>query len=216
MVRSKEQAQEDFGPYVERLRACVVDAVEEYYTGSEYAALRLVHTKRTAASTVHDLCWKNLRDEFEDERSFIFTEVTGRRLMHLGDQWRLRVKKLDKNIRPSNHPTQLVLDFLEQLAYPLPGLNAPTAYPLPGLNVPTNVDLGYGLVGPAEIEPIVYFRCPKDLTNQHWLWQLDAGEAVAVPTAEPAPTEPRTEVEPRRVRPREIDLEEVANQASAE
>ena len=204
MVRSEEQAQEDFGLYVERLRACLFDAVEEYYTGSEYAVLRPAHTKRTAASTVNDLCWKNLRDEFEDEGPFIFTEATGRRLMHLGDQWRLRVKKLDKNMRPSNQPTQLVLDFLEQMAHRLPGLDAPT-----------NVDLSYRLVGPAEIEPIVYLRCPKGSTNQHWLWMLDAGEAVAVPTVQPAPTEPRPEVEPRRVRPRGIELEEVANQGSA-
>ena len=87
---------------------------------------------------------------------------------------------------------------------------------LPGLDGPTNVDLSYRLVGPAEIEPMVYLRCPKGSTNRHWLWMLDAGEAVAVPTVEPAPTEPRPEVEPRRVRPREIELEEVANQASAD
>lgn len=197
MIRTEDEARERLRPYAARLRKCVIDAVSGYHIGPKYADSRANHTKRTAANSVNDDAWANLRKEFEGEQGFSFSEGLGRRLLHFEGQFNIRVKKLDKNFRPRNIATQGVLDFLQQVVAPH----------LPGMDPPTNVDLCYRLVGLAEIQPNVYLRCPKG-RSYHWLWELEEPVAAAAgPAAIPAP-KPGPSVTERRVRPRKPASEE--------
>lgn len=203
MIRSQEEANECLGPFSDRLHGCVTRATAAYQA-AETAALRAQMSKRSDASIINDLIWSQLRTEFEGE--LVFSDRRNRRLMHVGGDFNVRVKKLDGAMRPRNIFTQLVLDYLEQ---------HPQMH-LPGMGSPTNVDLCYTRAGAAEVGVHVYLRCPRDRSNCFWLWELDepaAGLAGAEPAAEPlVPSEP-----PRRVRPRreETALEEPADGASA-
>jgi len=200
MIRSQEEAQDCLGPFSDRLQACVTRAVAEYQT-IETAALRAQMSKRSDASIINDLIWSQLRSEFEGD--FVFSDRRNRRLMHVGGDFNLRVKKLDGGMRPRNIFTQLVLDYLEQ---------HPQMH-LPGMGSPTNVDLCYTRAGAAEVAVQVYLRCPRDRNDFFWLWEFDEPAAGVEPAAQPlAPPEP-----PRRVRPRseETALEEPADESSA-
>jgi hypothetical protein len=167
--------------YADRFYACVADAVGRYFQGDQYAEVRPNHTKRTAANAISDETWTNLRKEFEGEAPFTFSEKFGRRMLHFGDAFTLRVKKFDASMRPRNIPTQMVLDFVDQI------MAAPH---LPGMHGPTNIDLGYQLVGLAEMEPQVYVRCPNG-RRYRWLWELDepsvAAGVGATGTTDPTP-----------------------------
>jgi hypothetical protein len=68
-------------------------------------------SKRSRSSVVNDLIWDELLGEFDGE--FHFTTDNNRRLMHAGGNFNVRVKKLDRGLRPRNILTQLVMDFLE-------------------------------------------------------------------------------------------------------
>ena len=197
MLRTEQEARERFDAMVPRLRGCVTEAIDTY-RGTDLAALRAHLTKRSDSSNVNDLIWANLRAEFDGE--FQFTEKRNRRLMHVGNEFNLRVKKLNDNMRPQNVWTQTVLDFLEQ------------HQPFPGMDPPTNVDLAYRLVGTAEVEPRVYIRCPRSRTAHLWLWELEEPSGVAVASDGAEPDVP--EAHPRRARPRR-DVEEIPREETS-
>ena len=191
MIKSEQEARELLGPHVDRLRQCLAEAVSEYFTGSGYAAVRLTHTKRTTASTIHDMAWAKLRAEFDDESSVRLVDRRGRRTLHFADDFVMRVKKLDPNLRPRNIVTQLVLDFLGQAHQ----------RHLPGLEPPTNVDLVYQLTGLAQIDPVIYIRCPRGRRDFYWLWELPEPTPIAL-GGDTADTDPADGASERRVRPR--------------
>lgn len=199
MIRHLDEAQDRLAPYADGLRVCVTQGIDEYRS-PQNAALRTRVSKRSDSSNINDLIWAQLREEFEGE--FMFTDKRNRRLMHIDADFNMRVKKLDGAMRPHSIPTQLVLDFLQQL----------TQLAFPGMRSPTNIDLGYQLTGPAETGVRVCLRCPRNDRDCHWIWELDepaTGVSGIEPAAQPlTPTEP-----PRRVRPRreETALEEPAD-----
>jgi hypothetical protein len=198
MVKSESDARNRFDPFMDRLHRCVTGAIHEY-RDPDYAKLRTNLSTRSDSSNINDLIWAKLRAEFEEE--FRFTERRNRRTMHVGDDFNLRVKKLDPKMRPRNIVTQLVLDFLEQ---------HPQQLRLPGLDPPTNVDLGYRLSGVAQTEIDVYLRCPKNKKDYHWMIELEE-PVVAVPAspaAAPSPDESDSpEATPKRARPRREEVE---------
>jgi hypothetical protein len=191
MVRTEEEARERLGAMADRLYICVRKALDVYRGARELAAFRAILTKRSHSSNVNDLIWANLRSDFDGE--FLFTERNNRRLMHVGNDFNIRVKKLNPKMRPQNQITQLVLDFLHQNEQ------------LPGVDVPTNVDLAYRLAGIAELDLHVYVRCPRSGTAAHWTWELEEPARAAVASPEVPPEEPPAP--PRRARPRRDDEE---------
>jgi len=196
-MRNQQDAEQYFAPYMSQLYQAVSTAITFYRSSPMFLDLRADFTKRSHSSNLNDLIWKQLRVAFEDGGEATFHNRGNRQLMRIGD-YALRVKKLDGAMRPQNHPTQAVLEFLEQRFEQLH---------LPGMEPPTNLDLGYRLTGPGEDTLEVYLRCPKGLKAYNWLCPLpepsepSVAEEVPDVAAEPA-------VPPRRVRLREEEMEE--------
>ncbi len=182
---SEEEARELMELYIPRFFQCVMRGLGEYQ--GNYAGLRANVSRRSDSSNRCDFIWVELEREFEDEQGVGFTNRRNRRLMHVRDDFNLRVKKLDSRMRPVNNITQTVLDFLDQ------HVHQPR---LPGMEPPTSVDLAYQLTGIAEEHVDVYLRCPNSRRTYEWL--LPLGEAQEIPEIERmAPVEPDTSIRVR-------------------
>ena len=172
-IRTEEEAKKILLPIVPRLHTDVSSALEKYRS-PDNSKLCSQFSKRSKASTVNDLIWSELENDFGKE--FRFTEVRNRRLMHVG-AFNIRVKKFNSSMMPLNIRTQAVLGFLGQESFA-------------GMEPATNIDLGYKYSDIAEVEFVLYFRCPKSTTGYNWLWLLDKPIQKAEPTTTIPPKEP--------------------------
>jgi hypothetical protein len=170
-VRSKQEAEERLGPFFSRLYECVARANDQY-RDPEHIGLRVLLSKRSHSSNLNDLIWGQLKAEFDGVPDVTIKPRAGSYILHVGDEYRMRVKKLNRKLQPQNNLTQTVLDFLCQGSW--------RQLMLPGLDKPTSIDLGYRLTGLTETTLEVYLRCPQDQDSPAWMLPLEPPAAEAV------------------------------------
>lgn len=110
----KGEAQEILDPFVLRLKKAVTEAVQQYFTGTEYTATRYKHSPRTVASICHDHIVEGIRNEFEGVEGVRFYTRKSLFLMNIKDQLVLRFKKFNKNLLASGINTQQLELFNNQ------------------------------------------------------------------------------------------------------
>lgn len=110
MPVSREEARAILDPYLEKLHTCISTAVSTYQTMDPH--YRAILSPRSRATFISD---------FMKQRAFeLLAQIPGLRpsfqrgqfLVYVEDKLRLRLKKLDKQKRPSNYLTRRALSFL--------------------------------------------------------------------------------------------------------
>lgn len=184
MVRSRDEAQGDFGELEPKLRLIPVRAFARYNERQrdERAFFRL----RTQADVIHaymeDEARVLLRTEWtvtlapRSMQGFFF-DVLGK--------WRFRLHKLNDDFTIENNRTMLALEFLDQ---------APTEPTLGLLTNPTNLHLGYRLNSAKTGLASVHIVCPNGEEQIAWQYILP-GPKDQEP--EPLPAVPQQPMGPR-------------------
>ncbi len=178
-MRTQEEAIDRLGLLLPRFYESVARAKDEYRK-PEHGRLLSLFSRRSHSSNLNDLIWDQLKREFDEESGVVIKPRSGSFIMLVGDEYRMRVKKLNRKLQPQNNPTQTVLEFLCQFRQ------------LTLLEEPTSVDLGYRLVGPTESTLEVWLRCPKDEEVPAWMILIEPSAGAAIVDAATAigPTPP--------------------------
>jgi hypothetical protein len=122
----------------------------------------------TKANFINDFMVHNARVLLEDHPDVKFIRQHGRSLLLIKDIIKIKLKKLNRNRRPSNIPTRAVKRYNSQLP-----LELPTQYTLPGVLYPiTNLIAGYQANRLKTGVEAVYIVCPDGIHNK-WEWRLD-------------------------------------------
>ncbi|MGG1637241.1 hypothetical protein [Paenibacillus sp. NRS-1760] len=108
---SKEQANDILEPYLIRLRKCIFDAVNGYYTGPDYINVRHKHSPRSSASLCHDHITEAIRSEFENETGFHASKKRGIFTLSVKGIVVLRFKKFNNNLLSSGINTKQLRAF---------------------------------------------------------------------------------------------------------
>ena len=99
--------------YVPDLHACVRNGLDEFV--AEHKVCRVDYTRRTEASIIHDYMVKHARSQFSSScvlRQNLF-------LIKLGQDYLVKLKRLDQHHHVSRIPTNLSLQFEGQDQMPL-------------------------------------------------------------------------------------------------
>lgn len=158
------EAKADLGALSARFEQCVRGALSDYT--NQYAALRYRHSKRTQASIIHDLMVARFTDEFGGAERGVANEVALhskgnlRLIVAGGGKYKIKMKKLDRNLAAKNIPTQAALRFVwQQLSF----IQVPS---------PTNLFIGYQVANDAELTASkVWITCPAG-NVVGWDWEL--------------------------------------------
>lgn len=188
---SKEQAEQFFAPYIDRLGAALLGGFYEHE--SSPAKLRAKQQSRTRSSSINDLIVHRAQDEFEGVPAAQFVRKYGATHLILGNEYRIRFKKLGRDMRPLSAATQLFMDFLYQVEQRI----------LPGTPDPlTNVVAGYAVNAEGAVTGI-HIVCPSGKYNAwHIDLPMDAAEKP-VPFAAKAEAPGSDEKPERRIRAKE-------------
>jgi hypothetical protein len=188
-MATKEEIKAELNEFLPRFRECVSRALQRYV--DEYKALRHLHTTRTDASIIHDLMVNESKKAFGDASD---PEATGRARVHkkgnlvqvvVDNRFKFRLKRLDRQGRARNIPTQSVLNFNDQ------------QQAFEQVPDPVNLYLGYQLPnGLTFTEATVLVMCP-DGTEVGWSFVIEPlvaqvltlqPEAAAAAAAQAAPS----------------------------
>jgi hypothetical protein len=149
----------------ERLNAiyeCISNALQMY--DDDYTTLRFKHSPRTHASVIHDLMVDNIKKRFANDHKVNCFYKKG--LFHLlvdnGDIV-IRFKKLDRNLRTHNIPTQQSFNFTHQMSM----FNPPA----------TNLNAGYQTVG---LKHRILITCPNSHKSNAWVLELSPATTATV------------------------------------
>jgi hypothetical protein len=170
-------------PHQSRLYEIVVAAWNDYMT-SITEQIRCLQHRRTRACIVHDFMVSHAKRLFEGVPGVHIEDRSGIVLLVIDDRLAIRFKKLDKENRTRNYPTQQALAFMQQLDLPT----------IPSL---ARLVVGYRLTNlETELES-VFVVCPNGLSNA-WGMELKppAIGGNVVPLT-PRPTGPAPVVRPR-------------------
>ena len=161
MVMTKEEAEPLLRSYQSVFREIVSTAWKEYISiFSE--DIRCDTDPRTRASFVFDRMVKHARRLFDGKKGVRIDNQGDIFLVVLYEKLAIRFKKLNKDKRSRNYPTQQTIDFYEQLGLP----NMPTKA--------TRLVVGYQLNNlETEIEAILIV-CPNGSGNA---WYIELGSA---------------------------------------
>lgn len=182
-LRTKEEAQQDLEPAVPILIHAVRDSFAQFVR--EHSQMRHGYSKRTEANIVHDLIRARLIAELRDVPGWTTRMILKQLfLLEFEDKYRIKLKKLDPNLRSRNIPTQNVLDFMFQVVQPSLFPDA------------TSLVLGYQLnVAETEVKS-VWITCPNG-EGRHWEWELaQQADVIVLPDRE-ASTAERSQVRPK-------------------
>lgn len=182
---SHHEPPDDLRPYVADLCECVQSALEDF--AREHGPYRHRYTTRTEASIIHDYMVDHVK------RRFPFKLHQNLFLLELNGKYLIKLKKLDKQLRSRNYPTQMVLDFLTQQQLEL--FDLPT---------PINLQLGY------QRHPIEVTQSKVWLTRPNgrlldWMWPLSAHTPVELP--QPSMLGGVEQIQGGRVRPKATQTE---------
>ncbi len=190
-MKGLDDATAELGSYFDQIHQCVMKAHSDYRSNTP---LRAFFTERSHSSNINDLIWTNLKSTFEDEEAIDFIDNPGsQRRMLFGSDYVARVKKLDsRTLRPMNIITNQVMDFCWQT----------NQSQFPTMESPTNIDIGYTLTGPTQMNLHIYIRCPNGLKDYEWIYELEeplAQLAPDPPTIQPLPIDPIPGADSKRV-----------------
>ena len=181
MTISKEAAESTLGSdTLESLRRCVARGVESYFKGYT-PEQRTTNTRRTRASTIHDLMRREAERTFGTTPGTRCMEVHSLFVVNFGDRAVVRCKKLEAGLRSRGHETQQFLEFIEQGE--LDGIPA---------GVP-HLEVGYVLNALETGYSAVHLVCPDGPRSNSWTIELCAPGVVAevVPLERNEPTDAR-------------------------
>jgi len=151
MVRQKSTARESLREF-ELIFAEIVSVALRRFV-EEQAQLRHKYTARTEANIIHDYMRLEARKRLGDHPRIRFIDKGNRFEILVGSEWRIKLKKLDRQLRTRNIETQAVFAFLNQMAG--------QGFLFDPSVLPTNLHLGYKRDG-VEITPSnVYLACPN-------------------------------------------------------
>lgn len=157
---TKQEAQQILGPYEASLFRIPINAVRDYVQA--YSGVKFNHTKRTDASTIHDLMVTHAINELDVLPEFTLKESYGLRYFQLSsDPYSvvLRFKKFDGRKLASNILTQQAFSFMNQ------------AEELPGMPPMARIQIGYILTPTRTAVQGVYATLPHEGRNI-WAWEL--------------------------------------------
>jgi len=116
---SKEAANDILEPYLARIKKCILDAVNGYYTGSDYLKVRHKHSPRTSASLCHDHITDSIQFEFENEPGVRVSKKRGIFTLTVKGIVVLRFKKFNNKLLSSGISTKQMQAFNLQDAFQL-------------------------------------------------------------------------------------------------
>jgi hypothetical protein len=178
VVVQREQAQVDLDPFLARLFECVTKGVADYDATVD-PGVRATLSTRTQSSLINDRIAFRASALFSGAPGVRVLSRSGSTRVLIGDKYQIRFKKLSKNRRSSNVPTQAVMDFIYQMDRQLGQMS----FGFQAIEL-TNLDVGYQWnVLRTEVAG-VFAVCPNGTRNE---WVLE----IAKPTAEPTRMRPR-------------------------
>lgn len=190
MIRTKDQAQHDLAHVLGRLHSCVEASLQEF--SKDHGGLRFKYFGTAEPSIIHSLMKWQLEQAFPEGNAYgVRTMVTRKNLFValVGDQYRIKLKKLGRDFSTRNVMTQAVMNFREQREAQLELLPAPT-----------NLHLGYRPKNKAELlTSDIWIVCPNGDRGPHWTLELQPAP-VAAPT--PVRAAPQQATNPRKSRVR--------------
>jgi len=183
MLISLLELPENLRKHVSTLSACVKLALADFV--ADQSAHRVRYSARTEASIIHDYMVWYAKDMFPWKlRRNLF-------LLHVENDYRVKLKKLDGRWRPRNIQTDLVLQFEEQRPLRL----------FDDLDL-THLFLGYQRDEAEILRSSIWLVRPNGRTIQ-WAAELGIEDgASAMNFAVIAPTDPTRDADIRRVRPK--------------
>lgn len=183
MPKTRAQALADLERYQATMWSIVKDGVTDYVT--DYAALRRRHSLRSQSSIINDLMVERAKQHFSDMPGVRFIRRGNGFRILLGDDYVIKLKKLNQKLQASNVMTQAVFAFITQA----PGASAQLQ--LKGMPPPpTNLHLGYQLKGVELTNPNIWVVCPDGM-KVGWEWELKNTGADVVPLNTRKQAEPR-------------------------
>jgi len=199
---SKDNAQSIITPELGKLLLEAISAAFGDYDKKVDAQARAVCTATTRAMFVNDHMVFHARDKMKKYAPYVrFVLRRGRTHLVIGPDdgslVEVKMKKLNRNRRPSNIPTAEASDYQNQVPYQLglPNMPSPIA----------NLIAGYRLNSEKTGIEAVYIVYPEGAHNK-WEWKLDFA-------AQPAPAAPERQLvdsspEPKAVVPKKRPLRE--------
>lgn len=181
MIRSLQTAQVDLGPLLGRLYLCIQRALERFW--NQAPELKAEMRATTAANLIHDFIRTELRKEFPEGNGDDVRAIVTKKnlfLVIVGDNYKIRVKKMRAGHRVSHIQTQAVMAFMGQVQLEL-------------IDSPTNVILGYQPRSAAELlSSTVWMVCPDGDGSPHWTMQVlpEGDSASMTPIGGMSPTGP--------------------------
>jgi len=116
MPMNKSEIEELFTPLYPLLWLCVRQAINRFFEINR-EELGAIHN-RTKSSYINDLVVKNLKQRLPDDSNPIWENRRGQRRVWIAGSVCLRVKKVNRDLNPSNLATQAQFDFYESLMIP--------------------------------------------------------------------------------------------------
>jgi hypothetical protein len=184
MPKTRAQAIADLERYQATMWSIVKDGVTDYVT--DYAALRRRHSLRSQSSIINDLMVERAKQHFASQLGVRFIRRGNGFQILLGQDYVIKLKKLNKKLQASNIMTQAVFAFITQDA-----ASGSAQLHLKGMPpLPTNLHLGYQLKGVELTNPNIWVVCPDGM-KVGWEWELKNTGAEVVPLNTRKQAEPR-------------------------
>jgi hypothetical protein len=111
---TKQEAQQILQPYIATLRNSVKTSVNKYYSGSEFAPVRHLLSKRSDASNCHDLIVDTIKNEFDNTSRTHYFYKNNLFLLTIEGRIALRFKMFDLNLLSHGIATQQLISFNNQ------------------------------------------------------------------------------------------------------
>lgn len=187
-MSTKEESFAILDPYIPIITEVIRNAVDEFSKDPK----KLIYCNRTKACIINDLIIKNSLENLYSVDGIRFRQCRGNTYIIIRDKFILRFKKLDKNLRTSNAPTNQSNKYIyqESLFSDLP-------------DPVTNIFAGYTWNNSQSSYSGIYLTCPLG-RNLEWSHDLSPAPAIAeiipiINIKNPDPSSPSTR---KRVKPK--------------
>jgi len=182
MLISLNELPEALGKHITHLRGIVRQALDEFIR--DHKALRYRYSSRSEASIIHDyMVW------FAKQAGFSWQVKRNLFLFEVGQDFRVKPKRLSKQFQTSNIPTRLALQFEDQRPLKL----------FDDLDL-TNVFLGYQCDGPEIANWSIWLVEPK---GKGIKWAADLSAVTPATQVSIAVATTPDESTARRIRPKQ-------------
>ncbi len=196
-MKSKQEAQADFGDLRETFRSIHTTALRIFY--NEQKTFRYRFGKGTEAAVINDYIRDEARKALAEDGRIQIIEKRRSFLICMAG-YAIKLKKFDSHLRTRSIPTHAARSFLNQ---------QPQLEGMPG--DPMNLFLGYQRNDVEITTSPIFLVCP-DGKEIEWDWQLLESEAASVEEpVQPAPSEPQPVLTPvSRVKPKVVETDILA------